>query len=391
MKKFLVIMMALMLVLGAVACSGGSEEPATTDSSSSEVSEASGTNDGEAQKSEEPTKIVLLVSGSLGDKSFHDSSKAGIDKIVEKYGDKVETKIIEMGTDKTKFIPTLEDMSDEDWDIIITGTFHMKEPIEEVAPLYPDKKYILFDTAVDYEGIAGLENVYSITYKQNEVGFLAGVLAASMTTKTDIENINPEKAVGFLGAMDIPVINDFLVGYIEGIQHVDKDVKVDISYIDSFSDAAKGKELALIQYQTKGVDIGFNVAGRAGLGQIEAALEANGYAIGVDSDQALLFADTPEKANRIMSSAMKRVDNSLVRAIDMYFEGAMPIGVVEAVGLEEGGVGLVKNDVYESLVPEDVRAEIDKVEAGLKDGSIVVDSAFGMSSDALTKLKESVK
>ncbi len=387
MKKFLVIMMALLLVLGAVACSGGTEESATpaTDEQAKE------SNDGETAKAEEPTKIVLLVSGSLGDKSFHDSSKAGMDKIVEKYGDKVETKIIEMGTDKTKFIPTLEDMSDEDWDIIITGTFHMKEPIEEVAPLYPEKKYILFDTAVDYDNIEGLENVYSITYKQNEVGFLAGVLAASMTTKTDIENINPEKVVGFLGAMDIPVINDFLVGYIQGIQHVDKEVKVDISYIDSFSDAAKGKELALIQYQTKNVDIGFNVAGRAGLGQIEAALEANAYAIGVDSDQAELFADTPEKSKRIMSSAMKRVDNSLVRAIDMYFEGAMPIGKVEAVGLDEGGVGLVKNDVYKSIVPEDVRAEIDKVESGLKDGSIIVDSAFGMSSEDLTKIKESVK
>ncbi len=386
--------MAFVLILGVVGCSSETT-PTTTDATTQPETENTDTSKAdsgtESEKTEDVTKIVLLVSGTLGDKSFHDSSQAGMDQIAEKYGDKVELKTIEMGSDNTKFIPTLEDVSDEDWDIIITGTFHMKEPVEEVAPMYPDKTYIIFDTAVDYEGIEGLDNVYSITYKQNEAGFLAGVLAASITTKTDMPNINPDKVIGFLGAMDIPVINDFLVGYIEGATYVDKDMKVDISYIDSFTDAAKGKELALIQYQTKNVDIGFNVAGRAGLGQIEAAVDANAYAIGVDSDQAFLFADNPEKSNRILSSALKRVDNSLVRALDMYFEGTLPKGSAEAIGLSEGGVGLARNIVYDKNVPEDVKDIIEEVKVGLTDGSIVVDSAIGMDSEALNGLKESVK
>jgi basic membrane protein A len=314
-----------------------------------------------------------------------------MDMIKEKYGDKVEVKTIEMGSDKTKFIPTLEDVSEEEWDIIITGTFHMKEPVEEVAPNYPEKTYILFDTAVSYDEVEGLDNVYSITYKQNEAGFLAGALAAQITTRTDVKNINEEKKIGFLGAMDIPVINDFLVGYIEGGKYIDKDIKVDISYIDSFSDAAKGKELALIQYQTKGVDIGFNVAGRAGLGQIEAAHETNMYAIGVDSDQAELFADNEEKANKILSSALKRVDNSLLRAVDMYFDGTIPTGKAEAVGLEENGIGIAKNAYYEKLVPQDVREKIEEIEKEISAGNIKVSSAFGMDSETLAKLKESVK
>lgn len=374
MKKFITVLLVLTLALVSVACS----------------SDGAASGNG-AEGAEDVTKVVLLVSGSLGDKSFHDSSQAGMDMIKDKYGDAVEVKTIEMGSDKTKFIPTLEDVSDEDWDIIIAGTFHMKEPMEEVAPFYPEKTYILFDTAVDYDGIDGLDNVYSITYKQNEAGFLAGALAAQVTSRTDIEHINADKTIGFLGAMDIPVINDFLVGYIEGAKYIDKEIKMDISYIDSFTDAAKAKELALIQYQNKGVDIGFNVAGRAGLGQIEAAYDAKAYAIGVDSDQAELFADKPEKAGLILSSALKRVDNSILRAIDMYFEGTLPVGEVEAIGLEENGIGLAKNDSFKAIVPEDIITEIEGIEQEIMDGSVVVSSIVGMDSETLTQLKASVQ
>ena len=138
MKKIVGILVVLMLIMGMAGCAGSGD---------------SGVGDDTGNSNDEVTRIVLLVSGSLGDKSFHDSSQAGMDMIKEKYGDKVDVKTIEMGSDKTKFIPTLEDVSSEAWDIIITGTFHMKEPIEEVAPLYPDKTYILFDTAVDYVGV----------------------------------------------------------------------------------------------------------------------------------------------------------------------------------------------------------------------------------------------
>lgn len=378
MKKLLSLLLSLVFVFSLTACGAEVEKSEQTDS-------------GDATEASEKVKVVLLVSGSLGDKSFHDSSQAGIDLISEKYGDKVEVKTIEMGSDKTKFVPTLEDASEEDWDVIISGTFHMKEPLEQVAPIYPEKTYILFDTEVSYDEVEGLDNVYSITYKQNEAGFLAGALAAQLTQIEGQENINPEKVIGFLGAMDIPVINDFLVGYIEGAKYIDEDIKVDISYIDSFSDAAKGKELALIQYQTKGVDIGFNVAGRAGLGQIEAAEEANAYAIGVDSDQASLFEDKPEKAKKIVSSALKRVDKSLLRAMDMYFEGTLPKGKSESIGLKEDGIGIVKNDIYEEIVPDDIKKVMDDIEAKMMSGEIEVKSAFGMSSEELTELKDSVK
>jgi len=191
--------------------------------------------------------------------------------------------------------------------------------------------------------------------------------------------------------MDIPVINDFLVGYIEGAQYIDDEIKVEISYIGNFDDSAKGKELALAQYGM-GADIGFNVAGQAGLGQLDAAKEQNRYAIGVDSDQALIFAESdPDKANLIVTSMLKRVDNSLVRAIDLHLEGTLPYGSAENLGMAEEAVGLADNEYFNSLISEEIRDELKDIEDKIMNGEIAVTSAIGMSTEELNEIKDSVK
>lgn len=309
-------------------------------------------------------------------------------KLAEKqFGDKIETKTIEMGFDASKWLPTLQDVSDQDWDIIILGTWQMVENLQEVALDYPDKKYVIFDSAVDYAA-DDYSNVYSINFKQNEGGFIAGVLASRITT-SGIERTNEDKLIGFLGGMDIPVINDFLVGYIEGAQYADKDMKVAISYITNFEDSAKAKELCLAQYNS-GVDIGFNVAGQAGLGQLDAAKEVNKYAIGVDSDQAALFTNDPEKAGLILTSVLKRVDQALLRAIEMHMEGNTPYGKEEVLGFKEKkAIGFVEGN---PLVSEDLLAELKDLEVKkITNGDIKVTTAMGMDTDALNEIKNAVK
>jgi basic membrane protein A len=219
---------------------------------------------------------------------------------------------------------------------------------------------------------------------------LAGALAASITNSS-LPLANADKKIGFLGGMDIPVINDFLVGYIEGALYVDKDVKVAISYIGSFDDSAKGKEMALAQYN-QGADIGFNVAGQAGLGQLDAAKEAQKYAIGVDSDQAAIFAETdPDKSALILSSVLKRVDESLLRAVDMHIEGTAKYGEAENLGFAEKCIGIVKNDNYEALVPAEMKTVITDLEAKIIGGEIVVGTSFGLDAAGLDAIRNSVK
>ncbi|MEN1759834.1 BMP family ABC transporter substrate-binding protein [Anoxynatronum sibiricum] len=382
MKKSgsLVLMLLLVLALALSGC--GSPEPAAP-AAPAEPAEPGAP----AEPSEDALKVVLLLNGTLGDRSFFDSAHAGVQMIEQQFGAEVRT--IEMSYDQTRWEPTLWEVSEQDWDIIILGTWQMTEYLEEIAQEFPDNRYIIFDTSVDYS-VGDLSNVYSILYKQNEGSFLAGALAAKVTT-SDMELSNDRKLIGFLGGMDIPVINDFLVGYIEGALYVDEDVSVYVSYIGSFDDSASGKENALAQYNA-GVDIGFNVAGQAGLGQLDAAQEVNRYAIGVDSDQAMVFAESdPDKAELVLTSMMKRVDNSLVRAAEMHIAGTLPYGEAEALGLVEEAVGLANNDFFERNVPAEIRAELEELAEMIINGDITVSSAIGMSTDELNQIRDAVK
>jgi basic membrane protein A len=336
-----------------------------------------------------PKKVVLLVSGTLGDKSFFDSANHGMQLIKQKYGNAVQTRVIEASYDQSKWQPTLEDLAAQDWDMIIVGTYQMPDILAQVAEEHPDRTFVIFDSAMDYSKGQN-KNVYSITYKQNEASYLAGLMAEGMV-KAGAIPAPDGKNLGFLGGMDIPVINDFLTGYVAGAQAVDPGAKVAVSYIGSFSDAAKGKELALAQYRA-GVGIGFNVAGQAGLGQLAAAKETGRLAIGVDSDQEAIFRATdPTTADKVVTSVLKRVDNSLLRAFDLLQAGKLPAGRTESLGLKEGAVGIVKNAVYEKLVPQSVRKQVDAAEIAIAAGKVTVPTAFGMTTAQIAALRDKVR
>lgn len=310
-------------------------------------------------------RVVHLVNGVLGDKSFFDSADRGMQRVVAEYS-QVQVKTIEAGIDPARWQAALEDAAaNEEYDVMVLGTFQMSEFLEIVAPQYPDKRFIIYDVSVDYSK-AGLDNVYSVLYKQNEGSYLAGVYVGLMSG-TGI--------VGVVGGQDIPVINDFIAGYAQGAR-ANGVTNVIVQYAGGWNDPAKGKELALAMYQ-QGADFVFQVAGGTGVGVFEAAQEMGKFAIGVDSDQALIIAETdPTQAEFIPTSMLKNVDNSLYRAMSMYLEGTLPFGEAEALGVAEGGVGLAKNVYYERLTPADVKAAIEQVEKDLLEGKIVVDSVF---------------
>ena len=341
-----------------------------------------------AAASGEKLKVSLLVTGSFGDKAFNDSAQAGMEKMKTELGDQVDVEMVEMGSDKTKFEGSLLDASESDSDIIIIGTWDMKEITEKVAQEFPDKKYIIFDTDVDYT-LGDLSNVYSMSYKQNEAAFLAGVLAASVTT-SDMEFANADAVIGFVGAKDTAaVINDSAVGYIEGAQFVNPDIKVLVSYVGSYVDSATAKELALTQYSS-GADCVFVAAGPASVGVIEAGTESKKYVIGVDSDQALAY-EGGEEANYIISSAIKGVGDSLVSSVKRALDGKLPYGEYETLGLADNAVGLADNDIYKTVVPETVRTAVDAAKEKLLAGDVKVDTAYGMEEAALKEIISSAQ
>jgi basic membrane protein A len=354
-SKIVCILLAAILVTG---CGKASEDKGS----------------GNTDKGDEKTKIVLLLNGYLGDLAWYDCSAAGINAIKEKYPDEVETRIIEMTTDKSKYDSIIADTLSEDWDIVVAGSWSMIEYIEQAAQDYPDKQFWFFD-----EPIEGIDNVYSISYSANEGSFLAGMAAAS---------VSETGVVGFIGGEDSTVVNDSLVGFLEGAAYANPDIKAIVSYTGNWDDSAKGKELALVQYNA-GADVVFQLASNAGVGVFEAAKETGKLAIGSDTDQSVLFTESdPLKAASILTSSLKRVDTSLLRTYEMYKEGKVPYGQCEYLGLDKECVGIVENEYYNEHITKEQADKIAQAKQDIIDGKITVSSAYGMSTEELTEFKE---
>jgi basic membrane protein A len=125
-------------------------------------------------------------------------------------------------------------------------------------------------------------NVVSVIFKEHEGSFLAGALAAMVTSNPDIPGTNSEKVIGVIGGTKSLGIDEFLVGYEEGAHCIDPEVEVLTAYSEAFGDPAKGKELTLAMFE-HGADIVYQVAGGTGEGVIAAArLEAGGVAININ-------------------------------------------------------------------------------------------------------------
>lgn len=394
MKKMIALVVVVLLCMTAlVACSSGtpaespsastaeessSEAPA---SSSADASAAESSDDTVAEGDSAPTKVLYLVTGNLGDKSFFDSGNEGMALIKSELG--CETSVVELGYDNTKWEPALLEASEQDWDVIIVGTAQVQEILEEVAAQFPEQRYIIFDTT------AAGDNIYSIEYKQNEGSYLVGMVAAEFSV-SGYEGTNPEAIIGTVGGMDIPVINDFMIGYIEGAKAVNPDIKVAISHIGNFDDTAKAKELAMTQIST-GADIIYNLCAQAGLGIFDAAVDKNTYALGVDTDQAMALLDTdPDKAERIVSSVVRDIGASLLYAVEKHIEGTLEYGTTEKLGIAEGAVTIAKNDFYNEMVSQEVRDKVDQAEKDIAAGTIVVPSAYDMSTEEIMEIRESV-
>ena len=317
--------------------------------------------------------ILLLINGTLGDKSFFDSAEAGMDLIKEKYPE-ITTKTIEMGTDETKYNAILEEnVSSKSYDIIVVGTWQLKDKVQKISEKYPEQNFILFDDNAN-DGDKKYDNIYSILYKQNEGGFLAGALAGLVENGEGYDFAKKSKNIGLIGGMDNKIVKDFLLGFEDGAKYIDKDIKVLTSYVGNFTDAIKAKDLANILYKEKDVDIIFNAASIAGLGIIDSAAETEHYVIGVDSDQAALLGE--EKAKYILTSILKRVDTSLLRAIDKYKAGEKIFGATEFLGIKDDAIGIADNDFYKNTVSEADRAKINEIIEELKADKITIRSEF---------------
>ena len=328
-------------------------------------------------------RVKLVLNGTLGDKSFFDSAQRGMDMMKNELGYEVRT--IELGYDRNKWQPGLEDAAAaDDYDILIAGTFDMSAYVSQVAPQHPDKKFWMFDAAPDYEGREGgcsnkCENVYTVLFRQNEGSYLLGVLVGELMKEGKLPGAEGRTKVGIVGGADFPVINDFIVGFKQGFAEsgLDPEENVLVQYVGGespFNNPAKGKEIANSMYD-QGAAIVWGVAGNSGNGVFEAAVEKKLYALGVDSDQYQTIADPAQKAT-IITSMLKNVDQGLLRAAKLDAEGKLMYGAPESVGVAANAVGVADNENYQKFVSKEIQEKVKAAFEKVARGEVKVDSAF---------------
>ena len=378
MKRTISLLLALVMVFGLVACGAKTETKAPEAAAPAE----------NAAPAEDALKVMYLVNGSLGDKGFFDSAASGINMMASELG--AETKIVEMGRDETSYESNYLDVSDQDWDLIVSGTFSVKELAQEIAVQYPDKEYLVFDVTIDFDAVT-TNNMIGLAYYSNQGAFLSGVLAAKMLLEAEDAKIDAtNKTLGFIGSMDTPGINDFLVGYLEGGKYVDPSIKVLCSYVGSFEDVTKCMEMTT-QLYNQGAQIVYAPVSQSILGSATAAANCDKYLIACDQDLYTQLSESDAKlAANIITSSLKNVGESLFTAVKSLQDGTMVMGNNYTLGLDSGAVGLAKNANYEAIVPEAIRTAIEEVEGKIISGELEVSSAFTMTNDEVVALRDSM-
>ena len=383
MKKMTAALLAMSMAASLMAGCGAPEpEDETTAATQAEETAAkAGEESGEAAEAADPSeyRVGLMIPGNLGDKSFFDGAFNSIEPIKEQLGVTVE--YVECGTDTSKYYPAVVDMCEQDYDLILTISSNNDDALVQVAEEYPDQKFINLDDELTDPPA----NVYIMGTKNNEMSFLAGAAGALKAQELG------EDKIGFVGGMDIPGTNEFLVGYIEGAQAINPDIKVATSYVGSFTDTAKGKENALLLYNS-GLSVIFAAAGQSGLGVIDAAVEQGKFAIGVDSDQAEALKDSqPDMANVVITSAIKNISDNAVSAVDRAMKGEIPYGTREVFGIAEGAVGIAENEFYDNLLSEEDRAKVEELKQQVIAGEVEMTPTAGITTEKVNEIREAVR
>ena len=343
MKKLIATVLAVLLLCSmATACAapGAATTPANADS---------------AKKA-----ACILGVGGLGDQSYNDLVYSGMKKAESELGisfDYAEPKQI------SEFELIMRDMaSSGQYSVIVCVGFDQVDPLTKVAPEFPDQQFALIDGTVDGANIA------NYTCMEEEGSFLVGALAGLMKKNAAAYGVADNNTIGFIAAMEIPLLVKFNAGYQAGAKFVNPAITVLTDYVggnNPFSDTTTAKEIALTQ-SSKGADIIYHAAGGSGLGVFQAAAEQNFKAIGVNSNQNVLDPD------HIVASMLKRVDTAAFEIVKAAcVDSNLAVGTTTVLGVKDDGVGYTLEGSNIKVSDEDV-AIIEGLRAKIADGSLVI-------------------
>ncbi|RCW71925.1 BMP family lipoprotein [Saliterribacillus persicus] len=341
-KTWWLLAMGIFMLLFAVAC-GGADEP---ESESNEEGS-------EEEASEESKSVAIVLTDQIGVNPFFEQIVTGAEKAAEETN--VDISVIE-SSDPSEVTQNLEVAVAEGYDLILTATFDAVDPLTAIAEKNPEQQFAIIDAVVD------LPNVKSAEFREYEASYLLGA-AAGLATETD--------TVGMVAAMDIALLDKYIVGFEQGLASVNEDAEMLVNYVGSFADPTKAKELALLQ-NSNGADFVAAAAAVSDLGVFEAASEEGFYASGQDIDQ------TVKDPEHIVLSQLKNTDVVAYDFVASFGNGEFETDN-QSFGLEEGGVGLTfvtadSESPLNEFIGQDVIDQLIEIKDKIISGEITVDN-----------------
>jgi len=349
---------AAVLGTAALLLAGCGSKPSDSSSSSDSSGSGSGT---------KFTACMVLDTGGVDDRSFNQSSWAGMQAAAKKNSD-IKISYVSSSS-QNDYTPNLNAETNKGCDTVLAVGGLMADAIKSVAAKNPKEKYAEIDAA------SSGKNVYGFQYNTAQGGFLGGYLAAGMT-KTG--------KVATFGGLNIPPVTIYMDGFWEGVQYYNQQKGKDVqvlgwdeknqkggTFAGSFGDLDKGKSITQAFIQS-GADIIFPVAGGTGLGAGAAAQASGGKAnlLWVDTDGCV---SASQYCKYFISSVTKNLSDPVTDYVTKAADGTFATG--NYVGtLKNGGTGLSSFHDFDSKVPSDLKSELDTVKQDIVSGKIKITS-----------------
>ncbi len=293
----------------------------------------------------EPLKIAFAYVGPVGDGGWtfaHDNGRKAIEK---EFGDKVVTSFVEKVPEAADAERVFRDMVGQGNKLIFGTTFGYMEPMLKTAA---DSKGVMFEHATGYKQADNMRTYDSRTY---EGAYMAGVIAGKMTKSNTL---------GVVGSIPIPEVIRNINSFTMGAQSVNPKIKTKVVWVNEWFNPPKETEAAQ-SLINQGADVLFQNTDSSAV--LQTAAKNKKLAFGWDSD---MTAYAPEAH---LASAIINWAPYYLKATRDALDGKWTGGSAVWWGVKEGAIDVVS---ISDKVPADTKAQIDKIKAGLKDGSFVI-------------------
>jgi basic membrane protein A and related proteins len=315
------------------------------------VAALAGSGSSEAASAQKTYKFGLVSDvGRFNDRSFNQSALEGLKRARTQL--KATIRPVE-SRQTSDYVPNLASLARQNYDLTISVGFLLAEATNTVAKRYKDSKFAIVDYSVNAPPFKKNKNVQGLTFATNENSYMIGCLAALVANQAGAKHISA------VGGIKLPTVDIFIAGYRAGARRCVPGTIVDIDYSQDFVAQDKCKEAALNQI-AQDSKVVFAVAGGCGLGALDAAKEQNVWGVGVDRDQKFL-------GRHILTSAVKRVDQSVFLASKSVKDGKFKGGTDAVFNLKNKGVAVGKID---ARVPKRFITRMNALKAGLMSGKI---------------------